>query len=100
VKKLLLSIREINPVNWLRLAVYGGLIAAVYWATLRQMILHDWAEGGLFPLLPDPAGGPEPGDGVLVQCGALEEGAAGSVKGRKELRMISAGIFLLTPISF
>ena len=31
MKKLLLSIREINPVNWLLLAVYGGLIAAVYW---------------------------------------------------------------------
>jgi hypothetical protein len=43
VKELLLSIREIHPVNWLRLAVYGGLIAAVYWAALRWMILHDWA---------------------------------------------------------
>jgi hypothetical protein len=31
VKELLLSIREMHPVNWLRLAVYGGLIAAVYW---------------------------------------------------------------------
>ena len=29
MKELLLAIREINPVNWLRLAVYGGLIAAV-----------------------------------------------------------------------
>ena len=43
MKELLLFIREMNPVNWLRLAVYGGLIAAVYWTALRLMILHDWA---------------------------------------------------------
>jgi exosortase D (VPLPA-CTERM-specific) len=43
VKELLSAIREMNPAHWLRLAVYGGLIVAVYWAALRQMILHDWA---------------------------------------------------------
>jgi exosortase len=43
MKELLLAIREMNSAHWLRLAVYGGLIAAVYWTALRWMILHDWA---------------------------------------------------------
>jgi exosortase D (VPLPA-CTERM-specific) len=38
------SIRENLQSNWLRIAVYGGLITAVYWTTLQQMILHDWAK--------------------------------------------------------
>jgi exosortase D (VPLPA-CTERM-specific) len=44
MKELLLAVREINPAHWLRLAVYGGLIAAVYWGALLTLILRDWAK--------------------------------------------------------